>query len=245
MIDIKLKYQATIFVNAEDIGPSPDIITPLMEIFRDKAFIPSTFQQIGPPTPVPSLRLRLSTSDNEWVISFATHRIDVDRNFTNPKGNNLGELSDFCLDAIVLFERILKKYTKRAHRLALNSNSLLQEMAPSQLSTVHSKLFMSPQFYRDNPPFEWNWRSVAQYPIEISDLKDTLYVITVINRARGEIGDKSGVAKFDRIQLSFDINTTDLNNDYRFELSHIRDYFPKASELHNKLSTDIQEYINA
>jgi hypothetical protein len=74
---------------------------------------------------------------------------------------------------------------------------------------------------------------------------DTLNVITTINRTRGEISDRSGATKFDCIQFSLDINTTDLNNDYRFDLSHIKDYFPKASELHNRLSTDIQEYINA
>lgn len=245
MIDIKLKYQATIFVNAEDIIPSPDIINSLMETFRDKALIPNTFQQIGPSASAPTVRLRLSTSDNEWVISFATHRIDIDRNPTNPKGSNLGEISDFCLNATELFERILKKYTKRANRLGLNNNSLLQEMTPSQLDNVHSKLFISPQFYKDNPSFEWNWRSVAQYPIEISSLMDKLNVVTVIKRVRGEITAGSGVSEFDRIQFSLDINTTDLNNDYRFELAHIKDYFPKASELHNKLSTDIQEYINA
>ena len=245
MIDIKLKYQATIFVNAEDIIPSPDIISPLIEIFRDKALIPNTFQQIGPLNAAPTVRLRLSTSDNEWVISFATHRIDIDRNPTNRMGSNIGEISDFCLNAADLLERILKKYTKRANRLGLNSDSLLQEMTPSQLDSIYSKLLISPQFYKDYPPFEWNWRSVADYPIEISSLMDRLNVVTVINRVKGEVSDKSGASKFDRIRFALDMNTTDLNNDYRFDLSHIKDYFSKVSELHNRLSTDIQEYLNA
>ena len=245
MIDIKLKYEASIFVNAEDIIPSPDIISPLMETFRDKALIPGTFQQIGPSTPAPTMRLRLSTSNNEWMISFPTHRIDIDKNPTNPVGSNLGEVADFCLNATDLFERILKIHNKRANRLGLNSTSLLQEMTPSQLDNVHSKLFISPQFYKDNSPFEWNWRSVTDYPIKILSLEDRLNVITVINRVRGDITDKSGTRRIDRIQFVLDINTTDQNNDYRFELSHIKDYFPKVAELHNKLSTDIQEYINA
>lgn len=245
MIDIHLKYQATIFVNAEEIIPTPDIINPLLEIFRDKNLIPSTYYQVGPSSPTPRPRLRFSTSDSEWAVSFATHRIDVDKNAIDPKGSNLGELPDFCLNATNLFERVLNKYSKRANRLALNSNSLLEEMIADKLAMVYSKLFTPPQFYKDNSPFEWDWRSVSQYPMEIADLTDTLNVITVIKRVRGELGDQTSLIKFDRIQLSFDINTTDQNNDYRFDLSHIKSYFQSAPELHNTLSKHIQEYINA
>lgn len=46
MIDIKVQYQAIIFVNAQDIIPLPDIITSLLESFRDKAPIPNTFYEI-------------------------------------------------------------------------------------------------------------------------------------------------------------------------------------------------------
>ena len=244
MIDFQVKYQATIFVNAEDITPSPDIMSSLIDIFRDKGLIPSTFQELRVPSPIPKLRIRLSTSNNEWNISFATNRINIDKNPTDLKGSNLGELSNFCLNATDFFERILNSFNKRANRLGLNTNSLLEEMSEAQLSRTYAKLFIPPQFYEENPPFEWNWRSVARIPIELADLSDTLYVITTINRARGEFGDPSGITKFDRLQLLFDINTTDQNIDYRFNLSHIKSYFQQAPELHNSLCEQMLEYVN-
>lgn len=232
-------------MDANDITPSPDIISPLIDIFRDKTFIPNTFQEIGPPSPVPKVRLRLSTTNNEWNIAFATHRIDIDKNPIEPRGSNLGELSDFCSEAMDFFERILNKFNKRANRLTLNTNGLFEEMTEAQLSTIHTKLFKTTKFYSENPPFEWDWRSVSEIPIKILELTDSLYVIIILKRVRGEIGGQSGVSKLDRIQCSPDINTSGQNTNYRFGLPHIKNYFPQALEIHNMLIEQIEEYINA
>jgi hypothetical protein len=245
MIDIKLKYQASIFVDADDIAPSPDIISSLIDVFRDRNLVPNTFSEIGPTPPVPKVRLRLSTTNNEWNVAFGTRRIDVDKNPVEPKGSNVGELSDFCSDAIDFFERILKRFNKRANRLSLNTNGLFEEMTKDQLSAVYKKLFSPTKFYDENPPFEWDWRSVSLIPINILELKDSLNVITIIKRIRGEIGDQSGISLFDRLQFAPDINTTDRNTDYRFELTHMRSFYPQALEIHNSLTKQIEEYIHA
>jgi len=245
MLDIRLRHQASIFVDANDIVPSPDIISSLIDVFRYKNLIPNTFQEIGLTSPVPKVRLRLSTTNNEWNISFATHRIDVDKNQIEPRGSNVGELSDFCSDAIDFFERILNRFNKRANRLTLNTNGLFEEMTEDQLSAVYKKLFRPPKFYDENPPFEWDWRSGSQIPIKILELRDSLNVITMIKRVRGEIGGQSGVSIFDRLQFVPDINTTHLNTDYRFELTHIKSFFPQALEIHNILIKEIEDYINA
>lgn len=82
-------------------------------------------------------------------------------------------------------------------------------------------------------------------PINVAELKDSLNVIITIKRVRGEIGGQHGVSLFDRLQFTPDINTTDRNTDYRFQLTHIKDFFPTALELHNNLTREIEEYLNA
>jgi len=245
MIDIRLKHQASIFVNANDILPTPDRISSLIDVFRDKNFIPNTFQEMSITSPLPKARLRLSTINNEWNIAFATQRIDVDKNQIEPRGSNVGELSDFCSEAIDIFERILKMFNKRANRFTLNTNGLFEEMTEDRLSSIYKKLFRLPKFYDENPPFEWDWRSASRIPIKILDLTDNLNVITIIKRIRGDISGQGGITTFDRLQFAPDINTTDLNTDYRFELAHIKDFLPQALAIHNMLIKQIEEYINA
>lgn len=244
MIDIRLKYQAALFVDAKDILPTPDIISSLINIFRDRNFVPNTFQQIGFTSDGPAIRLRLSTTNNEWIIAFATHRIDIDKNPVDPKGSNLGELSVFCSDALDFFERIINTFNKRANRLSLNTTGLFEEMTEERLLNFYAKLFRTPQFYNENPPFEWDWRSASSINIQILELAESLNVITTIKRVSGEIGDKSGISRFDRIEFSPDINTSIYNSDYRFGLPHINVFFPQALEIHNMLLKQVEEYIN-
>lgn len=244
MIDINLKYQAGIFVNAEDILPTPDIITSLLQIFHDKNLVPNTFQELGLASPQLQVRLRLSTPNNEWAITFATNRIDITKNPTDLKGSNLGTPDDFCSDAIVLFTKIINQFPKKANRLVFTTNSILEEMTDDKLSSAYIKLFDSPKFYKDNPPYEWNWRSVSKIPFQISDLKDSLNAITIINRVQGDMTHPSGITVFDRLQLSLDINTSPQNKESRFDITHIKDYFQQVHQIHKTLCEQMLEYID-
>lgn len=78
MIDYRLKYQASIFLNALDMGATPKNISDMMGDFSDKGFIPNIFQEINNLTPQPQNRFSLQSSNNEWRINIATTRIDVD-----------------------------------------------------------------------------------------------------------------------------------------------------------------------
>lgn len=46
MIDLKLKYQASIFADTKHIKPTSDNISILLETFRDREFIPNIIQEI-------------------------------------------------------------------------------------------------------------------------------------------------------------------------------------------------------
>jgi len=243
MIDIRIRYQASIFVDVSDIIPNPDIITSLIDIFRDKNLIPSTFQEIGV-SPGEMVRLRLSTTDNEWEVAFASKRIDINKNALDKNGSGMGELSIFCSDALDIFERISSKFNKRARRLTLNTTGMLEEMTKSKLATVYSKLFKPPKLYEENPPIEWDWRSVSNIPINILELEEMLNIVTVLKRVRGHVSDGSGIFKFDRLQFSPDINTIGERQETRFDFTHLKDFLPKAIDIHNILLEQIEEHIS-
>ncbi len=245
MIDIRLKYGAGIFVNTQDISPTPETMSDLMAIFRDKGLVPTVFYELraGPGLPGQP-RVRLASPSNEWAVSFASNKINVNKNPTDLSGSNLGDLTSFCLQAVDFFERLTAKFKKRANRLVLDSVSLLPEMTQEHLEKVYQRLFRQPQFYQEHAPFEWIWRAASRKPITIAELDDTLNVITTVSRIRGELGQESGVSKFDRVQLAFDINTTDLDLEYRFELAHVKSFFQQVSKIHESLSEEIQGYID-
>jgi hypothetical protein len=82
-------------------------------MFRDKGLLPTTFQQLGPQSPTPLVRLRLNSQNKEWVINFASHRIDIEKNPVLAAGKNMGDVEEFAKDANDFFSRILGYLKKR------------------------------------------------------------------------------------------------------------------------------------
>jgi hypothetical protein len=247
MIDIRLKYQASAFVQASDIRPTPENITTLIGLLQHMELVPSTFQELGPSSPAPQVRPRFSSPNNEWNILFASNRIDIEKNPTSPDGSNLGDVSEFCAQATDLFRRILHSYKKKANRIALVTTYLLRDMSQKQLAETYLKLFKPTRFYYDYEPFEWNWRSVARAPIQLHDMSEILNAITAINRIqgeRGQIGARARVEWFDRVLLQLDINTSGENVEYRFELHHLDSFYDQVLELHELLVQQVAEAID-
>ena len=65
MFDMIGRYQTSLFVNASEIIPSPEIISTLLDMFRDKGLLPTTFQEIGPQSVASIVRLQLNSPNNE------------------------------------------------------------------------------------------------------------------------------------------------------------------------------------
>lgn len=141
MIDIAVKYQASVFGNLSEIVPSPEIISKMLALFRDRNLLPGTFQEISDFTSGPQVRLRLSSPNNEWNIGFATYRIDIEKNPTEPKGKNLGTVESFTEEAYEFFGRILTEFKKGANRISLITSGLLKEMTDKKLHDIYHRLF--------------------------------------------------------------------------------------------------------
>ncbi len=244
MIDYKIKYQAVIFLNASDILPNQKNISTLMNEFSDKELIPNTFQEFPNFIQLPSQpRFQLSSPNNEWVIRFGTARIDIEKNPVDIKGNNLGEVKEFCTDASIFFERILIKYPRQANRVALVTRFLLQEFTETKMHEIYTKLFNATKLYSENKPFEWNWRSVSKIKKTINKLEEEFNFITAINRAKGEFREDKNVSTLDRIELNFDINSLPTNLEARFGINSIREYYDSVYEWHDQIINELCDFI--
>lgn len=245
MFDIIGKYQASLFGNLADISPTPEVISKLLMLFKDKNLLPSTFQEISVHTPRPQTRLRLSSQNNEWTLNFATHRLDIEKNATDPKGQNLGgKAEEFAEQAHEFFTRILTEFKKKGNRISLITSGLLKEMPEEKLADIYDRLFNPIPFYGDNPPFEWNTRSVARKTLEINCIQESINVVTDINRVRGQLMQPSIILEFDRIEIGFDINTIQENQETRFSVDAIESFFSCANEIRNQILKDVEVFLD-
>lgn len=244
MFDILERYQASFFVKATDIIPSPEVISTLLNMFSDKGFLPTTFQEIGPQSPSPQVRLRLNSKNNEWGINFASHRIDIEKNPVVAAGKNVGDVETFTKEAKDFFSRILGHFKKKGHRLSIITSGMLKEMAHKELLEVYKKLFRPLPFYERDMPFEWKCRCVARSEKHIKESSEPLNVITNINRVKGKLFDSTSYTpEFERIEVIFDINTIAEKEDARFNAESFNDFFNSALDIRSDILNQIRKVI--
>ena len=248
MIDIKTQYQAAIFGDIRDIQPTPEHTKTLIDLFSDKALIPNPFYELGGTgqanRPARRARIGFTSVNREWEINFRSERIQITKHAVQSHGTNLGDLGEFCSDVNLLFDRIISKFEKKANRIALVTNFILEEMTEEALSRVYLKLFNPPKFYEKIRPFEWDWRTASRDGINLSGLNETLNIIVTISRASGEFQVRDEVTPFDRVRVGFDINTIPDNTEHRFNTQSVVNFYNQVLGLHNSLSAEVMEFID-
>lgn len=241
MIDFKLNYQASVFIDAQQIRATPLHIANLMNLFLDRELLPNSFQEINEIGIHKSFSLQ--SSNREWKISFLYPRILIEKNPIDTKGNNLGEHNDFCAEAIDIFKKIFEYLPQKACRLSIASSFLLKEMSDIQFNKLYNELFKAPTIYQNNHPFEWDWRSVALIEKDFQQSTEKFNFITEIKRITGELNTGDQRETLERVRLSFDINSHQKNLANRFDLSSVVYFLEKAPVWYSNLLTEIIKFI--
>lgn len=242
MIDIHLKYSIGFFGDYSNIIPTPEILTKLVEAFKNKNLIPSTFQEVSPQGVKP--RIRFASANNEWSVHIASSRIDIEKIPIDPSGSNLGDIKEFITEACELLDKILVEFKIKGNRLALITDGLLKEMSTTKLNGIYKKLFKPFNFYKKNQPFEWNYRTAAKSVFDIGRVSEDINVLTTINRVKGNLLAPNSIPSyFDRIQIGFDVNTSNESKNTRFDSKTAKIFYLKAIELRDKIANELEAFL--
>jgi len=236
-----LSYQMSYFAGLEDYVPSADVIPPLLDVFRDEGFIPTTFIQVKDGKP--HTRLRLAPPNHEWFVDLDLHRINVVKNPTEPWGKNLGTVREFVNDASDFITRILDIHTVKGTRLALVTKNLLDITQPDELNAAYARLVKPLPFYVESAPHEWQSRSVTRVNASLDGREEIVNVITAMARIQGSIGSLEQVQEFDSISVEFDINTYQRIKEPRFSSASLGSFFEFAVKLRERLLKEIGDQI--
>jgi hypothetical protein len=243
MIDYVRHYKFAFFAPGAHIEPSPDIIARLLETFRDKNFIPTTITEhlIGP-NPQTRLQLQMTTRQSELNLAFESNRVLFSRD--NIPGTDIGTAADFVAEAVEVFARLLQVVPLIGTRFAYITKGLFPSMPSDALEQVNSRLLNLPPFYIEHPPCEWNTRNVARYEITLGDKVEIINVITHINRIQGLLRALAESQPFDRIEITFDINTYQNNKTPRFNAGDVGVFLNQAVTISQRILNEIGELLN-
>lgn len=234
MIDINLKYQAALFGSWEEIVPNSEVLIYFIDKFSDKGLIPANFQEIGP-FGITS-RLNLKSSDEVWNVTFGSTRIDIYQTNQNIGITEMGDLKTFIDETMKISEIILSKYPKKLNRMALVTRYLSKEMSTKEMDLIFNKLITTVDTYKDIQKSGWTNRVAARMDKKIQDKMELCNIISVVKKLSGKIKIEGKDVLQERIDIQFDINTFQENNEYRFDSKDILSFLNEAYLCDNDLT---------
>jgi len=240
MIDCVAYYQFGFYAPGTHVEPTPDLVGRLLESLKDKGFVPTTSPEIEiGPSPNMRLQLQFITQDQQWNLAFEDSRVLLHKKAL--PDSEVGRPEDFCSETQDVFGRLTGVTEFHGTRMSYVTKGLLPEMTNDELEQANSLLINLPPFYSEHPPCEWTTRHVARYDVSIGEETETLNVITDINRRQGQLAKESSLVPFDRLEISFDINTYQGNTDQRFGVDDVGPFLTQALTLSRKIQKEIGE----
>ena len=243
MIDFALKYQAVIFAPLEDITPSPDTLKYFIDEFQDKELIPSMFQEITP-SGVKN-RFILKSTDDEWNIEFSLNRLDIMKVNRDIFVSKFGTKEEFIDDVLNILKVVFLKFPRKANRISFVTQYFCKSFEDEMLNKIALNLANLPETFKHFPPINWNHRYVSRILKEINGIDELMNFIGEINRVQGNLKIKSKIEEFDRIELKFDINTYQGNQDYRFNLGNFEEFYSKVVKWEDNLLNEFLSKVES
>ena len=186
MIEHVEYYQFGFYAPNTHLEPEPDIISRLLEAFKNKGFIPTTIQELQvSPAPTTRLQLQFTSPNGEWNVAFEPNRVLLKK--VTATGTEIGSPEDFAKNADEIFRCLLGVQQFVGTRLSYATKGWLPDMPDGKLIDFNKRVFNVVPFYMKYPPYEWAARNVAKYDVGLGDKTEALNVITNINRIQGTL----------------------------------------------------------
>lgn len=222
-----INFQLSVFGKLEELAPTPELITQILNIFKDSRFIflpniinvmlldiKATPQGIPTPQPTPQPRLQLIDKSNGIDIALLPERINI--TFKSDYGCKRDIFDVKCdLEEIqkLLLEHLAKTYSIKYTRLAMNMSLGSKKDSPEDISQTRMKLLHQLSFNKDIEVKEWHYMTNCPITISINDKDTSLNIL--LNTSYDAFRNAS------YIMHNIDINTTALNSEAIYNLNDV------------------------
>lgn len=242
MYTLKIRYLASVFLDAESLAPDPERISGFLEALNDEELLPvPALEKVGDSE---VRRIAFSSTDTALRLVIGTNRINMSLHPTLPDGENMGELSEFLEHAAQKLGAVLGFLGRRVHRIATAQEGILPDMKKKDLERVGKRVLSLPPSLSNDPPFEWDWRIASGVDREFGGVKEVTNAVITLKRLAGSWGAGGEIEReFNSIRMDLDLNTSAKNTVDRFTPEHVMAFVRSSVDWHASLSTEILEWL--
>lgn len=235
-----LKRQISLFGGYPEVVPSVDVIKFFIDALGYKNLVPNQFKEINVnlktreqiATNTEVTRLRLTSEDTVWNISFKTDRIDYSVNNMDLGISVVPSFSDFVNETNEIQKIIEQKFPKKMNRIGIVNQYFITGV---DVSDISKKINQTIELFKEKAVIESIKKVVARMEIqdpmpEVLNMSTEFRVTNINTKLNGNRTVLSGIL------VSIDVNTINENREYRFNISNIEKVIAKMAEI----STEVE-----
>ena len=246
MKTVKLKYLASVFLDADSITPDTRDVTGLIQTIKDSNLLPFLAQENSTP------RMGFRSLDNETRLLLLSKRFIYEKIRSSPSEKDIGDIEAFCKEAKLKLESTLSYFERKCYRMSLVQEMVVFDIAQPQLDGIAGRLLNMPPTFSDNLPFEWDWRCTSSIKRAIGSCQEDTNTIAIVNKRMGTIVKTEGETEegssfeeqaLDSLKVTFDINTSHSNTSIRFGTEELEAFLKESPNWLNALSKEILDFM--
>ena len=242
MLEQVIHYQTGIFAPDTRLEPSASNIGTLLELFKDKGFIPITQTVIevsGTMPLAPKLQLNLATQRQDWTVAFEKERVNCIWSKID-KTDSL-TIDQFIQEAPIIIKQIDTRFPLHGWRLFFNMKGILPELSNEEMMRINNIILNIPLFFKESQPVLWSTRNQSRKDITFRDGKETLNIILDVNRVKIQFRTTEPSEPQDRVEIYLDINTLQTNKDQRFGADDLEAYLVVAKAISQEILSQLED----
>jgi len=246
MKTVRLKYLASVFLDAESITPNTRDVTGLIQAFNDNHLLPFLAQENSAP------RMGFRSLDNEIRLLLLGKRFIYEKILSSPFEKDIGDIEAFCKEAALKLENTLSYFERKCYRMSLVQEIVVFDIPQPQLDTIARRLLNMPTTFSDNLPFEWDWRCTSSIKRVIGSYQEDTNTIAIVNKRTGtivrteeETEEESSLEEqvLDSLKVTFDINTSHTNTAVRFGSEELEIFLKESPNWHHALRNEVFDFM--
>ena len=182
-------------------------------------------------------RIQLRTPDGLRTITILSNRIDVERRYAiseMPK-DNLNDIETMKQEMTIILNSLQPNLITKSFRLAYFVSYYIFDMPKDKYLDYCKKFLTIPKFYNDCLRDEFIVRYVGSLSKIINGTNQDINAITTINKIIPIVQNEK---VYDGYSVSFDINTSPVDNSFRFGPQEFIDFVEIALDIKKEMIGD-------
>lgn len=243
---MRICYRASLFGDFQSVKPTPEYTIQLIAALRDHglSMLPSTVQELAPPSMTPVNRPSFSSEDGSVQVAVLLSRLDVSKTGPMDGNSNIGDMATFSDLVEKCAAAALAGSSIQGTRVAFVVQAFCQDHDPIVIDGAFLKIFNPPEFYQDGTSKEWTFRANNLTNLDFDDCREQVNVITKIERVQGVYWAYGTQQKeFDKIAIEVDVNTSQSNSLTRFTSSNLSAFVRAASAIVSDMELKSSDHL--